>query len=176
MLSNGAILNDREWLGKTFSDMERRVASVWQLRFLLGLTWLWTWCSSSLAAVLGSDGCDGLLLHSAHSAYTGRWQSSRVLRPDENQQQEGKRFIFWFYYWLRCCLRVTDVSINGCLDGCHQTFFKLLLLLQLLSDSYKTCHTRSVCPYWKKLRNRFSKFCFKNFCQILNRDLHYRPA
>jgi len=42
----------------------------------------------------------------------------------------------------------------------RQTFFKLLLLLYLLSGSYESWHMIYV-PMRKQMWNRFSKFCFK---------------
>jgi len=75
------------------------------------------------------------------------------------------RLCYWFLAPLLAGASGAYSMGDWCLDVCHQTFFKSLLLVQFLSDSYESWHTWSMCQYEKK--NRFSKFCFTDFWLIL---------
>jgi len=54
-------------------------------------------------------------------------------------------------------------SMSGWLDGCRQTFFKSLPVLQFLSNSHETWHTCSMCRYAHNYGTNFRNFDFKIF-------------
>ena len=58
-------------------------------------------------------------------------------------------------------LEMGDWCLSGCQNECHQTVFKPLLLLQLLSDCYESWHICSMCPYRTNFATDFQIFALK---------------